>query len=1304
MDTPDHDRLRELLTGQDTAARIAALEELAEEHADDERWSLAARAQAALLAELRSAGDKAGLAAALAVSLDLLASAVEAGGPEETRGFPARMAAEAYELLDLCRRAAETGTVPAHLLVADAHAAASCLDRIPDRRVAFRYSERVLAFHRRVMPPDTEAGLLGWITAVHAHLRRLDRLNLRDEALAVSQLLLHDMEPLLAAGTIDVQPVAEAHRSHAARMDETGFRRVALVFSERAVALAEDAPAHTLPAILSDHIGRLRGVGDHVSARAASERLLALSRDQPAPDGEGAMIDAYVRHSRIFADLGEREAAIEAAERAVELGEAAHERQTDHRPLSRALLNLIDRLREGGRDDEAVPHAYRAVAVAEGAVAVGEASPTTLPDALAKLVTHLHLADRRHEALAASKREIAAWSEVLDTAEDKTDAAVVGVRARLANAFTNQAIGFNHTRRYEESVEATAQSVALYEAVVDERPDERYALANTLYARHNALVHLNERFEALVCCRRAADLYEDLAHEDHEHKRLERGEVYEALAVLLAEERREEALDYIERARTIFAELSEEEPDRHLKALMGGLINHVVCLERLGRSSRELLAISEEIVVLAERLAVVDPDRSREDRAEAFVNHAAYLGDVGRKQEAVEYAARAVAVDDTADAGTRGRDLAGIASRLDKYAIALAHVARYEDALEQSERAQALYDVLLKADRRQYLPGAASARSNHAGKLEDVGRLDDAIACSAEAVVMHEEFDGTEVGNPAGMATALDNHAVYLVRAGRAAEALAPTRRALRIREDLAGFGEPRFASAYATSLLNMAHTLSRADEREDALAASLRAVTYMEDLAATDPEAHLEVLAKTVHNCAGHLDRLSRFDEAVEYACRAVRLRETLAEREPETALSSLADSLLSHTQLLLRSGRGAEGADVAARRVEVVTLLTEGDTDRFDEQVDALRTQAHILRLAGRLAEADAVAAEALRTWLAKADHPSEEFAAAAGAAWRAEFRDDIGDRSRAAEFAAEAAERTRRLVGEGHGGLRPKLAERGKLLAMYRIDAGDRLTAVDAAGDAATTARELAAEDPGEHLPLLRDCLSTLAWALLNAGRAGDSLEPGAESVALAGELDDPEGDHYDLADAAQVQACCLAAVGRVGEAVALADRALPWWESLGIEEELASALFHRALWLAATGAAPAETLPTSERAVAILRGGYRSDLYNRELLAEALREHARHLHAAGRSEEARDAVAESIGMRTALVADGPARHAPDLAEALLTAADLGADDAVALTDRAVRLLAKAEDREPGVFTARLAEAERTRTATEARRGWS
>lgn len=1289
---------------REPAVRIAALEDLAEGHAADELWPLAAAVQAELLAELREARDKAGLVAALAVSLDLLASATETGSPGETGGFPGRMAAQAYELLDLCRWAAETGTVPAHLLIDDAHAAASCLDRTPERGAAVRYSEHVLAFHRRVMPPDTEAGLLDWITAVRAHLRRLDRLNRPDEALAASQRLLHDMEPLMAAGRVHAEPAADAHNRHATRMYEAGFRRTSLVFSERAVALAEGAPAHTLLAVLSDHVERLRGAGDGASARTASERVLELSRDQLAPDGENARINAYIRHSRISSDLGEHEDAIEAAERAAELEEAAHLRTSARqRSLRHALVNLIARLHEGGRDEEAVRYAYRVLAIAEEAVAIGEAQPFAVADGLDRLVRHLHYAGRQREALKASAREIAAWTEVLAAAEDD-DAAVTATRARLANALTHQAIGLNHASRHEECLQAGERAIAVYETVVAELPGERYALANTHYNRHNAFSRLNQRFDALVSCRRAADLYEDLAHEDHEHMRLERGETYQALAVGLADERKEEALDYIERARDVFAELSAEDPDRYLDVMMRGLTNHVVCLERLGRSSRERLAVSEEVVVLAERLAVVDPDRGREDRAEAFINHAMYLDGVGRKHEAVEYAARAVEVDDSVDAGTRGRDLTCIASHLDKYAITLAHVGRHEEALEQSERAQALYDVLLKADRNRYLREVAAARSNHAGKLDDAGRIDDAVACSAEAVAMYEELDDTEARHPGGMATALDNHALYLIRAGRAADALAPSQRALRIREDRAGFGEPRFARDYAISLLNMTHTLSSAGEREAALAASVRALAYMEDLAATDHEAHLEVLAKIVHNHATHLDTHSRYDEAVEYACRAVRLRETLVEREGKVALPGLADSLLSHTQLLLRSGRGAEGADVAARRVEVVRLLTGGDASRFDELDGALRSQAHILRLAGRLPEAEAVVEEATRAWYSQADHPSQEYAAAAGAGWQASFRDDIGDRLRAAESSAEAVERTRRLVGEGHDGLRPKLAARGRSLAMYRLDAGDRLTAVDAAGAAAATARELAAEDADTHLPLLRDCLSALAWALYNAGRAEAAVEPGAESVELAEELDEPDDDHYDLADAVQVQAVCLAAVGRVEEALALADRVLPAWEALDIEEELAWALSGRAVWLATAGAGPAETLPLSERAVTILRGGYRSDLYNRELLAEALREHARHLHAGGRSEEARDAVAESIALREALAADGPARHTPDLAEALLTAADLGADDAVALTDRAVRLLGEAEDREPGVFTARLAEAERARTATEARRGWS
>ncbi|GIG68451.1 tetratricopeptide repeat protein [Phytomonospora endophytica] len=1279
------------------AERIAVLDELAEWHAQEEWWIPAAEVQARLVAEARELADPSTLLDALAGSVELVSLAVPEAAPEEVKGFQRRLTDDARELLDLCERAAEDGLLPIPRLVAEASTAASFLDRTDDRVRAIGHSARVLAFQRRHLPPDTARRLATWTTAVRLHLGRLDAAHRRDEALAVSQRLLHDYEALLPGGEVDVRAAAVAYRRHAERVAGAGFRHTALAFAERAAALAENAPVGTLIAVLADHVGLLRAVPDPTSALAVSHRVIALCEANPGRGDvpEREQIDAWSRHAHILTGLGEREAAVEAACRAVELAETAHERNTRGSGLVEALPMLIDRLHDAERDDEAVGYARRAVEVAEEAATTGTVPTFAVAFALDKLVTQLLHADHAQEALDASDDEIAAWTEVLAT-DGEGDAD----RARFAHALTNRSIALNRLRRHAEALLATERSVAVYDDLVEEHPHLRADLANTLIGGHHALRQLGRNLDALICCRRAADIYQDLGRDDPDHDRLARIGAYQALASLLAEERKEaEALDYLASAADDVEELVAEDPGRHAETLMGTYTAEVVCLDRLGRSRREQLGPSERAVAAAERLAELRPGTAPVERAFALTNHALCLGGVGREREAVVYVARAVAIYEELDDDIRGHHLDAFAYHLDRYACALSDIGGFAEALEQSERAQAVFGVLLTVDRESHLPEVASARSNHASRLEGVGRIDDAIACSEEALAMFEEFAGTESARHRPFANALSNYAHRLTLADRAEDALAPAERALRLREGLAGFGEPAFVRDVAESLLNLGHTLDHNGDHDDAVATTRRAVATIEGLAAADFDVHIELLAKAVHNLAVHLHRVSGHEEAIGHALRAVELRETLAGREPGLFLPALADSLDAYVQQLDRTGRGAEAVDAAARRVEVLALVAESDTARSADLASAREFHAYTLRLADRLPEAEAVIAEAVRAWYAAADQDPEKRAEteAAAAGWQAGFHDNIGDLPRAAAFAAEALERTRRLVEDGRDDLRWKLARRCNTFAERSVFAGNRLAAVPAAAEAVDIARALAADDPGAHRRLLRDSLSQLAWSLQNHGRADDGCAPGAEALAIAEELDDPAGNRLDLALALDNQAEYLAAAGRFDEAIVLADRALALWEELGEPVDLAWCLWHRAAWLAATGTGPGDTLPDSERAVALLRAENQADPYNRDDLAEALREHARHLHAAGDAEGAHVAVAESMEIREALNAVLPARHRPFLAEALLTAAALGAGDPAALASRAVALLGEAEDREPGLFTARLIEAERIRSAS-------
>ncbi|MEV0643789.1 hypothetical protein AB0I28_00860 [Phytomonospora sp. NPDC050363] len=1207
------------------------------------------------------------------------------------------------ELLELCLDLAERGPAPPAGVVRWLRRATEALQEKSGSTVAAAFSARALESLSRWTPPRSAAELSSLQELLSCHvgiLRFLDRV---DEALRHSQRLLHWYEPLLAADpVVDLRKAAAAFERHAALLTRAGLPHAAVAASERVIDICERAadgsaqgPRERLATALRNHADRLRALGELDAARTPSARAVAVREELHAVP---ALAQDLGLHSRLLADLRDHEGARAAAERAVAVWKEVAGPHRSFVRYSAALSVLAERLHALGRDEEAVDASMRAVEVAEGAVENTDATKIHLAEALGSLVARLVHAGRHRDALAWSDRELATWAEALG--EARADRAGE-LRARHAEALTNRAIALNHLSRYAESLASTAESVATLRELVEDDPLRSPSLANALFVRQAALASLRRHTEAIDHCRETIAIYEGLDGGDH---RRDLADAYRALGGLLGDLRDEDSLAWSNRAVDLAAELAGELGERRVPDLIDAWTNRLGIVQRLGRPVAEMLAASEAAVGLESGLAGRDPVEA----SLVYANHAICLGDDGRPREALDYTAKAVAAFDGHAGDLRPRGLAQFASCLDRHAVALAGLGRHEEALTFSERAQEICTRLLAADRHLHLPAAAASLDNHAGRFSDLGRHDEAVAHSAAALAMFEELAAGEVVDPRSLSTSIANHANRLVDAGRSAEAVAPSLRVLGMREELAAGGQAPFRELLAISLLNHGHLLDTLGEFAEALAHTGRAVEMLEELAAHGHPGSVELLARALRNRIVYLDRLGRFDDAVDSAARVVELRAGLVAADRGLWLPALAADRENHARRLDRAGRAAEAVDIAGKWVADRRELAGHDpAAQLDELAWAQQFHAYSLRLAGRLAEAGTVAEDAMGTWYRACELDPEQWAEqlAASTYWQAGFQARVGNRERGAERAAEAVDRTRRLVDDGRTELLPELASRGEGLARHRVGVGDRLGAIPAVDAALVIAERLAGEDRAEHAPLLRDVLSVQAWVLSLAARHGAARDASAACLALARELDDPES-HRDLAHALDGHAACVAELGDHRSAIALSEEALVLWEGLGGATDIAWSHRHRALWSVAAGGDPAAALALSERGLALMRGACGEGPGLRDELGETLREHARRLTENGRDGEARDACAEALEHFEELAREFPAVHRPALAETLRTAAELATasdpERAVELAARAVELLGVAEEAEPGVFTAKLAEARSTLAGAEVAAG--
>ncbi len=360
------------------------------------------------------------------------------------------------------------------------------------------------------------------------------------------------------------------------------------------------------------------------------------------------------------------------------------------------------------------------------------------------------------------------------------------------------------------------------------------------------------------------------------------------------------------------------DPQTHRPALAAALNNLSVRLGELGRREEALDAI-EEAVTINRELARASPDMFRPALASLLGNLSLWLADLERREEALVPAQEAVTINRRLARARPDMFSPYLASSLTNLSNHLASLGRRKDALTAIEKAITIYRRLARARPDAFEPALALALNNLSNHLASLGRRKDALTAIEEAVTIRRRLARArpDAFEPA-LALALNNLSVRLGELGRREETLDATGELIEIYRRLAAARPDAFEPNLAAALNNLGILLSGLGRHEQALASAQEAVTIRQRLFKARPAVFEPDLARGLWGyawvgAAGKID----LAQALIAAKEAVNRYETLAARRPLAFTNDLAGALITLADVLDGLDR-AEAAASARRRAE--------------------------------------------------------------------------------------------------------------------------------------------------------------------------------------------------------------------------------------------------------------------------------------------------------------------------------------------------------------------------------------------------
>ena len=227
--------------------------------------------------------------------------------------------------------------------------------------------------------------------------------------------------------------------------------------------------------------------------------------------------------------------------------------------------------------------------------------------------------------------------------------------------------------------------------------------------------------------------------------------------------------------------------------------------------------------------------------------------------------------------------LPALASSLNNVSNRLGELGRRDEALEAITEAVDIYRRLAEANPAAYLPDLAMSLNNVSVRLGQQGRRDEALEAITEAVDIRRRL---AEANPAAylpdLASSLNNVSVRLGEQGRRDEALEAITEAVDIYRRLAEANPAAYLPDLAMSLNNVSIRLGELGRRDEALEPITEAVDIYRRLAEANPAAYLPDLASSLNNVSVRLGELGRRDEALEAITEAVDIRPSPGRSKP--------------------------------------------------------------------------------------------------------------------------------------------------------------------------------------------------------------------------------------------------------------------------------------------------------------------------------------------------------------------------------------------------------------------------------------
>jgi tetratricopeptide (TPR) repeat protein len=391
---------------------------------------------------------------------------------------------------------------------------------------------------------------------------------------------------------------------------------------------------------------------------------------------------------------------------------------------------------------------------------------------------------------------------------------------RRAAALVNEAVALSDAGRHAEAAAAGEQAIGLLRAI-RRVPREELAplLARAVLYHSTDLAAMGDLAGALRDAFEALALAEEVAAAGRGRRGALPLAQANLAARLLQSGRADDAVPHARAAAGSTAGL----PERDTAWIQGTL---ALTLAATGQDA-EASAVSERTLG-AVRTAAGPADA---ERARALTNQANRLLQAGRRREAVDIAAEALAV----------------------------------------------HRALVARDRRARLPGLAMALTNQAIMLSKVSRWEESLAASEEAVASQREISATDpvAGRP-GLASALSSYATGLAAADRIDEARPPMAESLAIRRSLADADRDAHLGKLAEAVSTYAFLAETDEER---LRLYEEAVRLRRLLSAHHRAVHLPWLARALDRLADQLAVAGRTDAAAGTGREAVELaREAFA------------------------------------------------------------------------------------------------------------------------------------------------------------------------------------------------------------------------------------------------------------------------------------------------------------------------------------------------------------------------------------------------------------------------------------------